>query len=127
MAHTHLSLAEFLKTTEWTRLSANQKFWIRSYLDCDDQVLAAQMAYPEVSLKNVRAFSYKVIKQKKIQAALNRYFNRSEKDICLGQLERDIARTSGTTKIKLLLQFAELKFGKPAKKKSKGNSNVHRK
>jgi hypothetical protein len=118
MAKTHLSIAELLKTPEWAHLSINQKFWMRSYLECDDPVLAAQMGYPDVALKNIRAFSYKVIKQQRVQAALNRYFNRSKKDIYLAQLERDIKITKGAAKAKLQMRFETLKFGRKSPKKT---------
>jgi hypothetical protein len=120
MNKTHMSTAEFIKTLEWAALSARQKFWLQTYIASDDPILAVQNAYQNVAEKNIRAFSYKIIKQRKIHAALNRYFNRSEKDIYLAQLERDIARTKGAAKIELQLRFAELKFGsKPAQKTTK--------
>jgi hypothetical protein len=125
MAKTHMSIAEFLKTPEWARLSVNQKFWVRSYLESDDPILAAQMSYPDVALYNIRTFSYKVLGQAKIKAALNRYFNRSERDIYLAGLERDIRRAKGAAKLKLQMRFAELKFGKSKRSKSHGKKTHH--
>ncbi len=119
MPKTHMDRTAFEKTTEWQKLSVRQKFWLQTYLASgSDQVLATQCAYATAG-KSTLTFSYEVIKQRKIQAALNRYFNRSELDICLAQLERDIKRAKGTAKVKLLLQFADLKFGKSPKKQSR--------
>jgi hypothetical protein len=114
---THMSTAEFLKTPEFARLSPHQKMWLRSYLDSDNLIFAAYAAYPNVAEEHLRAFSYKVRRQKKIQAAMDRYFNRSKRDIFLDQLERDIKKSKGPAKIELQMRFAELKFGKQAKRK----------
>jgi hypothetical protein len=122
MTKTHMDGSTFEKTAEWQKLSVRQKYWMQTYLASgNDQVFATQLAY-NTTEKSTRTFSYEVIKQKKIQAALNRYFNRSEKDISLAQLEREIKKAKGTARIKLQMQFAELKFGN-APKKSKGKSN----
>jgi hypothetical protein len=120
MPKTHMDRSAFEKTAEWQKLSVRQKFWLQTYLASgNDQVFATQLAY-DTTEKSTRTFSYEVIKQKKIQAALNRYFNRSERDIYLAQLDREIKKAKGTARIKLQMQFAELKFGgKPSKKKSK--------
>ena len=97
-----MSIDAFLKTPEWARLSVYQKMWLRSYLASDDLALAAQMAYPGVALEHLRTFSYKVRKQPRVQAALNRYFNRREKDVQLAQITRDIKRAKGSKRERLL-------------------------
>jgi hypothetical protein len=68
----------------------SQKMWVRTYLASEDPIFAAQSAYPDVALHNVRAFSYKVIKQKKIREALDRYFlKRGKYDAALNRNQKN--------------------------------------
>ena len=129
MAKTHMSIAEFLKTPEWARLSVRQQTWLRTYLASDDQILAVQNAYYNVSLKNVRAFSYKIRKQKKIQAALDKYFTKSPRQIFIDRLESQIKRARSGSVAKALLQqaLAATQFGPSKKSKSKEKIYVRRK
>jgi hypothetical protein len=113
MALRHMSMPEFLKTAEWQRLTARQKFWLETYLASgNDRQLATNCSY-EISGENARTFSYQIVHQKKIQAALNRYFNKSERDIFIEQLERDLktAKPGSAARAKLQETLAQLKFG----------------
>ncbi len=86
----HLSMAEFEKTGEWARLSPCQRFWLQTYLASNDQTFATQCAYDTTGKESTRIFSYEVRKHRAIQAALNRYFNLSPKDIWIQELHADI-------------------------------------
>ena len=82
--------AEFEKTVEWSRLSVRQKFWFRSYVESSNRLFATQCAYGTTGKESTRAFSYEVRKHRAIQAALNRYFNLTPRDIFLEGLRADI-------------------------------------
>jgi len=84
-------LDELYKTPEWRRLSTQQKFWLRTYLEPgEDQWLATNCAYGITTGESARAFSYKIVKQKKVRAALDRYWNRSLREIFLRDIQADI-------------------------------------
>jgi hypothetical protein len=85
--------AEFEKTVEWVSLSVRQKLWLRTYLESgtNDQLLATNCAYGTTTGESARAFSYKIVKQKKVRAALDRYWNRSLREIFLRDIQADIA------------------------------------
>ena len=107
--------AEFEKTVEWARLSIRQKMWVRTYVDSGkkNQVLATICAYETSSGENARLFSYKVVRQKKIQAALNRYWNKGPRELVLEDLQRDIAAAKPKSAVKRKLQaiFARIQLG----------------
>jgi hypothetical protein len=125
MALRHLSWPEFVKTVEWHRLSARQKFWLRTYLESgNDRQFATAVAYA-TSGENARTFSYQVIRQKKIQTALNRYFNKSPREIALDQLQADIraSHPGSAARAKLQVLYARMtRSTKRSKKRKKGAS-----
>jgi hypothetical protein len=85
-----MSIDEFYKTPEWHRLSVQQKFFVQSYLASgNDRLFATHCAY-NAEGESARTVSYHIMRQKKIQAALNRYWNRSLRDIEIQELEADI-------------------------------------
>jgi hypothetical protein len=120
MRVSHLSIEELYKTPEWQRLSAQQKFWVQSYLASGmDQQFATNCAY-NAEGESSRAFSYAIVKAKKVQAALNRYFCKSPRQILIEQMQSDIAaaKPGSTARVqaqKLLAQF--LTGGKLPKKR----------
>jgi len=108
-----MSMPEFERTVEWQRLSAQQKFWLQTYLESgNDRQFATHAAY-ETSGENARTFSYQVIRQRKIQAALNRYFNKGEREIFLDRLQADIkvSKPGSAARAKLLDLYARTVFG----------------
>jgi hypothetical protein len=121
MRVSHLSIEELYKTPEWRRLSVQQKFFVQSYLASgEDQVFATNCAYGITTDESARAFSYKIVKAKKVQAALNRYFCKSPRQILIEQLQADItaSKPGGTARVqaqKVLAQF--LTSGKLPKKR----------
>ena len=117
----HMSMPELFKTAEWQRMSARQKLFLQSYLESGhDRQFATQAAY-ETEGENARTFSYRVMRQKKIQAALNRYFNKNAREIFLEQLKSDIkaSRPGSAARAKMRAMYAQLVFGiKPKRRKS---------
>jgi hypothetical protein len=101
-----MSIDEFYKTPEWHRLSAKQKFFIQSYLASgnNDQVFATNCAYDMATDESARTASYHIMRQKKIQAALNRYWNKGSRELILEDLERDIAAAKPKSAAKRMLQ-----------------------
>jgi len=124
MALRHMSMAEFLKTVEWHRLSARQKFWLQTYLESgNDRNFATTAAY-ETFGENSRTFSYQIVRQKKIQAALNRYFNKGPREMFLDQLQADIkaSRPGSAANARLRALYAQAAFGtKNSKELKKGS------
>jgi hypothetical protein len=118
-----MSMEEFFKTVEWHRLSARQKFWLQTYLESgSDRQLATNCSY-ESSGENARSFSYQIVRQKKIQAALNRYFNKGPREIFLDQLQADIkaSKSGSAANAKLRALFAQMAFGVSLKQQKKGS------
>jgi len=119
-----MSMVEFLKTVEWHRLSARQKLWLQTYLASgNDRQLATNCSYG-TSGENARTFSYQIVRQKKIQAALNRYFNKSAREIFLDQLQADIkaSRSGSAARARLLAIKARMAFGVKSPKKKRKRS-----
>jgi hypothetical protein len=118
-------MSEFLRTVEWQRLSTRQKLWLQTYLASgNDRQLATNCSY-ETSRENARTFSYQIVRQKKIQAALGRYFNKGPRELFLQRLQADItaSKPGSATKAKLQALYAEMAFGiKSSKKRKKGVS-----
>jgi hypothetical protein len=113
MASRHMSLSEFFKTVEWQRLSMPQKFWLRTYLASgNDRLFATHSAYA-TSGENARTFSYHIVRQKKIQAALNRYFNKSPRELFLDQLQADIkaGKPGSAARARLQVLYARVACG----------------
>ena len=125
----HLSVAEFEKTGEWARLSPRQRFWLQTYLASDDQKFATQCAY-DTSGEKARIFSYQVRKHRAIQAALNRYFNLSPRDIRIQELQADIKASKpgslARAKFKATLEQV-LAGGKLPKRSKQGNRKQNKK
>jgi hypothetical protein len=122
--------AEFEKTVEWARLSVRQKMWLRTYVESGNknQVLATTCAYGTSSGENARLFSYKVVRQKKIQAAMNRYWNRSPQDIWLQELQAELKTMKSGSAAQLKLQrliTKALAGGKLPSKKRGAKSHEH--
>jgi len=105
--------AEFIRTSEWAQLSVRQKFWLQTYLAGNDRVLATQCAYGTTGPENTRIFSYEVRKHPAIQAALNRYWNRSPREILLRDLQANIKATKpgSMARIKAQALYAKLLAG----------------
>lgn len=117
-----MAMEEFKKTAEWHQLSARQKFWIETYLASgSDRELATNCSYGTTTGESARTFSYQVVRQKKIQAALNRYFNKGAREIFIDQLLADIKRSkpgsAANTRLRAL--YAQMVFGKKSSKKQK--------
>jgi len=111
MASRPTALEEFFKTVEWQRLSPRQKMWLETYLASGrDQQLATNCSYETSGSENARTFSYQVARQKKIQAALNRYFNKGPREIFLDQVQADIkaSRPGSIARARLRKLEAEL-------------------
>src|SRR6266849_6131092 len=90
MRASHMSIDEFYKTPEWHRLTVQQRFFVQSYLASgNDRLFATHCAY-NAEGESARTASYHIMRQKKIRAALNRYWNRSPQDIFLEGLRADI-------------------------------------
>jgi hypothetical protein len=122
-------LDELYKTPEWRRLSVQQKFWVQSYLaasggsegSSDDQVFATHAAY-NAEGDSARAFSYKIVKAKKVQAALNRYFCKSPRQILIEQLQADItaSKPGGTARVEAQKTLAQVITGGKLPSKKRG-------
>jgi hypothetical protein len=124
MALRRMSMPELFKTTEWQRLSARQKLWLQTYLESgNDRQLATNCSY-EASGENARTFSYQIVRQKKIQAALNRYFNKSARDIFLDQLRAEIkaSKPGSAARERLIALSAQMTFGAKIPKQLKKGS-----
>jgi hypothetical protein len=119
MRVSHMSIDEFYKTPEWHRLSVKQKFFIQSYLASgnNDQVFATNCAYDMATDESARTASYHIMRQKKIQAALNRYFNKGPRELFLDQLQTDIAASKGVVGLKLRRLYAKVLAGGKLPKK----------
>jgi hypothetical protein len=117
-----MSIDEFYKTPEWHRLSVQQRFFVQSYLASgNDRLFATHCAYNSEG-ESARTASYHIMRQKKIQAALNRYWNRGPRELILEDLERDIVAAKPKSAAKRMLQrlYAKVLAGGKLPKKSKG-------
>lgn len=110
---------------EFKRLSVKQAFWLRTYCQtaidlCSfDPVLATKNAY-HTQGENARTFSYQILRNPKIQAALRVFLNfgKSKRGIFLDDLKAEIASRSGSAaRERLLALYAEMAFGMKPKKK----------
>jgi hypothetical protein len=122
MASRPMSMPEFFKTAEWHQLSVCQKMWVRTYLESgNDRQLATDCSYETSSAENARTFSYQIIRHKKIQAALNRYFNKGRREIFIEKLESDIkaSKPESAAYVKLQALYASIIFGAKSQKKQK--------
>src|SRR5947209_5730142 len=105
MATKHLSMAQLERTPEWRALSVQQRFFVQSYLASgNDRLFATNCAYGSATDESARTASYHIMRQKKIQAALNRYFNKGPRELFLDQLAADIKATKSESAARLKLQ-----------------------
>ena len=120
-----MSMPEFVKSPEWHALSAQQRFWLETYLASGNDKNFATVAAYDSEGESARTFSYQLVRHKKIRAALNRYFNKSARDIFLEQLQADLAvsKPGSAARAKLRATYAAMVFGvKDPKKRKKGAS-----
>jgi hypothetical protein len=122
MRVSHLSIEELYKTPEWRRLSVQQRFFVQSYLASGmDQVFATNCAYGITTSESARAFSYKIVKAKKVRAALDRYFCKSPRQILIEQMQSDIAeaKPGSTARVQAQKVLAQFLTGDKLPKRSK--------
>ncbi len=122
MRASHMSIDEFYKTPEWHRLTVQQRFFVQSYLASgNDRLFATNCAYGSATDEIARTTSYHIIQRKKIQAALNRYWNRGPRELFLDQLQADIKASKGAARLKLQRLYAKVLTGGklPSKKRGK--------
>lgn len=108
-----MSIEVLSRTAEFQSLSVKQRFWLQTYIASGCPVLATQAAYGNEG-ENARTFSYQLLRSPKIKTALNRYLNRSKREIALDELLAASKPGSGTRKT-LLTLHAQV-FRSPKKK-----------
>src|SRR2546427_597700 len=87
-----MTFAQLERTPEWRALSPQQRFWLQSYLATNDREFATRAAY-DGSPANARTMAYYVLKNRKVQAVLNRYLNKGAREIFLEQLQADLKKS----------------------------------
>lgn len=114
----YMTIEQLSKTPEFRKLSPKQglflKTYIQSFLDLGefDPKLATRSAYDTSQTEHARIFSYQLLKQKKVQAALRvwRNFGKSKRQIAIDDLETELNATpvGSAARRKLLALRAEL-------------------
>ena len=115
-------------------LSIRQQLWLQTYcqglIDCGafDPIFATQAAY-DTEGENARTFSYQLLRNKKIQAALRVWRNagKSARAIFLDELQAEIdaSKPNSAARARLLAIKARMAFG-VKKQKRKQNKGVSR-
>ena len=118
-----MTLRQLESTPEFRALSAKGKLFVQTYLTSlietgnPDPVFATQVGFQNA---NARTFSYQVLQQKKVQAALRvfRNFGKSRRQIVMQDLQAEIDATKpGTAARKKLLALYANVFGTKSSKK----------
>jgi hypothetical protein len=117
----HLSIATLEQTPEWRNLTVKQTFWLRSYVESDqDLTWATQVTHECNSLETARTFGYQFLRNKKIRAALDRYWCRTKRNILLDAVRADIKASKPGSPARAKLRELEAKLiGVEPKRKSK--------
>jgi hypothetical protein len=109
-----MSHEEFVKTREFLALTENQRRWCLSFIETGDAVLALMRAYPQCKDKGqayISMFAKKTESSPNVIAALDVYFQRSDREKFLRDLAADIKTSTGIAKIEGMRLLAKMKFG----------------
>lgn len=126
-----MSVDELTKTREFQFLTAKQKLFIETYLQCGldtgtyDPVTAVRTAFNCKSYEVARVMSYRLMANISIILVLNLYFGSSPDEAFCAILERAI-RKGGITpaQASILNLYAEMRFGiRPTRKFGKPSRN----
>jgi hypothetical protein len=126
-----MSLDALSRTAEFRSLSVRQQLWLQTYcqglIDCGefDPIFATRVAF-DTEGENARTFSYQLLRNKKIQAALQVWRNagKSARAIFLDELQTEIdaSKPNSAARARLLVIKARMAFGvKSLKKQKKGS------
>ena len=116
----HLTFAELEQTPQFRKLTIKQQFWLRSYIESGlDGIWATQVVFECTALGSARAYSYEILQNKKIIAALNWYFRRTDSEILLNEVRADIAASRPGSPARAKLREIEAKLISKPKRRSR--------
>jgi hypothetical protein len=97
----------------WKRLTPQQRIWFVHFIASDDSVAATRIAYPTATDKSVKCMSYEMLKRPAIIAALDFYNGKSDLEIDLDEIQKqiDAADPGSIAAQKLIALKASLKRG----------------
>jgi hypothetical protein len=86
-----MARAEFETTREFSRCSAKQKRWLQVMIENGgDPIQATVAAFDCASVTNAHIYSFAVRRSPKVQAALNLYLGKTERDLLLEKVRYNL-------------------------------------
>lgn len=115
-----MKMAEIIKTPEWARLSAHQKMFLETYLPSNDKNFATCAAY-NAQGESARVLSYKILKERKVIAVLNKFHRKNSRQLFAEQLLADVeaSKSGSLARARLRALYAHVAFGTRVSKSRK--------
>jgi hypothetical protein len=124
LRRSRMTLRQLEQTAEFQALPVQQKLWLQTFIQSlrdtgkADALLATQVAFHNTG-ENARTLGYKVLRQKKLRAALKvwRNFGRSKREIFLADLQDEIDESvpGSAARSRLQLLYSQTMLGFPLK------------
>lgn len=105
-------LDQFQHSTEWRALTVKQQKWLIVYLYTNDALAATKSAFSCATETNAKCLSREMQKHRAIVAALDAWNGKSERQIALDELRRNIdaSKPGSTAHAKFYGQWLKMKF-----------------
>jgi hypothetical protein len=101
----------FENSVEYRALTDRQRIWVNTLLETQDPERATVTAYHSANSAYSKMLTHQIETNRRVIAALNAFYGRTEKEAFLLDLERTIQKTEGWAKVKAMSLYANLKFG----------------
>src|ERR1700675_2335592 len=105
-------LDQFQRSTEWRALTVKQQKWLIVYLYTNDALAATKSAFSCATETNAKCLSREMQKHRAIIAALDAWNGKSERQIVLDKLQRNIDASKPGSYVcaKFYAQWLKMKF-----------------
>jgi hypothetical protein len=105
-------LDQFQHSTEWRALTVKQQKWLIVYLYTNDALAATKSAFSCATESNAKCLSREMQKHRAIIAALNAWNGKSEREIALDELRRNIdsSEPGSVACAKFYMKWLKMKF-----------------
>jgi hypothetical protein len=105
-------LEQFQHSTEWRALTVKQQKWLIVYLYTNDALAATKSAFSCATETNAKCLSREMQKHKAIVAALDAWTEKSERQIALDKLQRNIdaSKPGSVACAKFYMKWLKMKF-----------------